>query len=110
MDNSKRTDWFHMPMHPPVHGGEYEVVIQIDAVTEVEAVATWSHHYGQWGFWHTDTFQTSSRTYLLKVVRWRGRELPHRVRLLPTLEEGNLPPAAVTGSSRRPRHLLNPSD
>lgn len=76
-----KTGWFP-PDILPVNPGRYEVVVLQNPFTEVEEQACWEMRLGQWGFWKTEQTKGRKVSQLLTVVRWRGRELPVRRKLL----------------------------
>jgi len=76
-----KTDWFPGDV-APVNPGIYDVVVMTDLVTEEETTASWDKHLGQWGFWKAKSWAEHYKLELIKVLRWRGRLLPHRTKLV----------------------------
>ena len=77
-----KTEWIPRET-PPVHPGEYDVIIRRDLVTEEEARAAWSNRFGRYDFWKVQNWVNATHAEALNVIKWRGRELPRRVALLP---------------------------
>jgi len=85
-----KTEWFPGSIEP-VHEGCYEVVVKlpsryiVDAVYTEQAVAVWCKILDTLGFWpveETYGYRDAQETMKpLDVLSWRGRVLPHRVKL-----------------------------